>query len=100
MGYSEQQFRCTTPRFFYSAAQGFLEQETAREQARWEQARLTAFYAAAPHVKGLKPSDVLAFTWERERRKAETPRLVPEKLAQQRVEFDELARSIWAAKPQ
>lgn len=42
----------------------FIAGLNRRNRAGWEQARLTAFYAALPHLKDFKFSDMPTFSWE------------------------------------
>lgn len=44
----------------------FIAGLNRRCRAGWEQARLMAFYAARPHLKDFKFSDMPTFSWEEE----------------------------------
>lgn len=79
MGYTEKEFRTTTPHYFYAAQRGFEQ----REQAAWERMRWMAYFALMPHIKKntLKtPADLLSFPWEQgsKRRKVITPDMLAE----------------------
>jgi hypothetical protein len=72
LGWSEEQFWLSTPRFLLNAMKG----AASREQEAWERARFIAFYAVQPlkaHANNWRinrPADLLIFDWERHRIKA------------------------------
>ena len=92
MGWTEMQFYLCTPAFFFTAYDGFVEQE----QIEWERARYVSFHAIHPlkgHVERNKwkinsPSDLGAFAWEKKKAKKNVPRLTPEEYKRISDELD------------
>lgn len=59
-----------TPREFSNSVRGYSEETEQRSREAWEQARLIAYYAVAPHVKGGKAmSQMIPLPWDKEGRK-------------------------------
>ena len=80
MGWSEREFYLSTPAFFFTAYEGFAEQQ----QLEWERARYIAFHAIQPlkaHANKWKINrltDMGLFPWEKAKAKADVPQLTPE----------------------
>jgi hypothetical protein len=67
MGWTEREFWLCTPSYFFAAYRGHLEQERDRQTENWAQARLVAYYTAAPHLDPKKPfrmTDILRLPGE------------------------------------
>jgi len=63
--------RCT-PLEFSAVYQGWAEAEQRRERAAWERTRMQCTCMLQPYSKrGLKPTDVMKFAWDREMRNEE-----------------------------
>lgn len=55
-----------TPREFHNAVKGFAEQIEQDSRERWEQARMVAYYAVAPHVKkGKTMQGLIPLPWDK-----------------------------------
>lgn len=56
-----------TPREFSNAVRGYNEEQEQRSRETWEQARLIAYYAIAPHVKkGKDMRGMIPLPWDKE----------------------------------
>ena len=101
MGWSEDQFWRSTPAFFFAAYHGHQEQENNRARNAWAQARLIAYYAAAPHLdskKTFQMSDILVLPGEEAAVNLEFSQVSTEDMERFNREADEIyAKSI---KPQ
>lgn len=58
-------FEALTPDELDEVLKQYTEQEEARQRSGWEQARMIAFSAVAPHSKRIRrPTDLLKFEWD------------------------------------
>ena len=58
-------FEALTPDELDEVRKQYTEQEEARQRSGWEQARMIAFSAVAPHSKRIRrPTDLLKFEWD------------------------------------
>lgn len=58
-------FEALTPDELDEVLKQYTEQEEARQRNGWEQARMIAFSAVAPHSKRIRrPTDLLKFEWD------------------------------------
>lgn len=65
------EFLDMTPREFSNAIDGYVKETEQRSREAWEQARLIAYYAVAPHVKGGKPMHrMIPLPWDKEGRES------------------------------
>lgn len=81
---SPELFGDMTPREFSNSVRGYSEEVEQRSREAWEQARLIAYYAVAPHVKGGKPmSQMIPLPWDKEARETTGER--PDREALQRL---------------
>lgn len=65
---SPELFGDMTPREFSNSVRGYSEETEQRSREAWEQARLIAYYAVAPHVKGGKSmQSTIPLPWDKER---------------------------------
>lgn len=83
-------FEALTPDELDEVLKQYTEQEEARQRSGWEQARMIAFSAVAPHSKRIRrPTDLLKFEWDgKPLRKEEEERMT---LEERRRLMDELA---------
>ena len=83
-------FEALTPDELDEVLKQYTEQEEARQRNAWEQARMIAFSAVAPHSKRIRrPTDLLKFEWDgKPLRKEEEERMT---LEERRKLMDELA---------
>ena len=83
-------FEALTPDELDEVLKQYTEQEEARQRSGWEQARMIAFSAVAPHSKRIRrPTDLLKFEWDgKPLRKEEEERMT---LEERRKLMDELA---------
>ena len=83
-------FEALTPDELDEVLKQYTEQEEARQRSGWEQARMIAFSAVAPHSKRIRrPTDLLKFEWDgKPIRKEEDERMT---LDERRKLMDELA---------
>jgi len=51
MGWSEEQFWFSTPRYFQNACTGFIDQQREEQIEGLRRTRLAAFYSFLPHTK-------------------------------------------------
>lgn len=73
---TEQQFLDATPYWFRRKLAGFQRLEFMRDRAEWDKTRWLAAMLLQVHTKKqLKPTDLLEFPDERERRQKETIRI-------------------------
>lgn len=83
-------FEALTPDELDEVLKQYTEQEEARQRSGWEQARMIAFSAVAPHSKRIRrPTDLLKFDWDgKPIRKEEEERMT---LEERRKLMDELS---------
>lgn len=83
-------FEALTPDELYEVLKQYTEQEEARQRSGWEQARMIAFSAVAPHSKRIRrPTDLLKFEWDgKPLRKEEDEKMT---LEERRKLMDELS---------
>lgn len=83
-------FEALTPDELDEVLKQYTEQEEARQRNGWEQARMIAFSAVAPHSKRIRrPTDLLKFEWDgKPLRKEEEERMT---LEERRKLMDELS---------
>lgn len=83
-------FEALTPDELDEVLKQYTEQEEARQRSGWEQARMIAFSAVAPHSKRIRrPTDLLKFEWDgKPLRKEEDEKMT---LEERRKLMDELS---------
>ena len=83
-------FEALTPDELDEVLKQYAEQEESRQRNAWEQARMIAFSAVAPHSKRIRrPTDLLKFDWDgKPIRKEEDEKMT---LEERRNLMDELA---------
>ena len=83
-------FEALTPDELDEVLKQYTEQEEARQRSGWEQARMIAFSAVAPHSKRIRrPPDLLKFEWDgKPLRKEEDEKMT---LEERRKLMDELS---------
>jgi hypothetical protein len=70
---TEDQFLNATPYWFRRKIDGYRRKQAQQDRAEWERARWIAAALLQPHSKkAIKPTDLLEFADEAERRKKET----------------------------
>jgi len=64
-----------TPREFSNAVRGYSEEMEQQGRESWEQARMIAYYAIAPHVKkGRSMGSLIPLPWDSPAKKTELDR--------------------------
>lgn len=97
LGWTEREFHCSTPRYLFLAWKGRLEMDMDAERSAWMRARMVAYYAVAPHSKGIKSQyDVVKFDWEKP--KNQTINLPVDVAERLHSEMDAIAAKLWAQK--
>jgi len=84
MGWTERDFFCSTPRYFFHAYNGHMKQERDRFHQNLAAARIVAYYAIAPHLekdKSLKFSDIVRLPGDEENEAPQFAEVTPEELA-------------------
>jgi len=101
MGLTVDQFYDMTAREFRAAAKGYAERTEQEGRERWEQARMVAYYAAAPHLRKSKTMmSLIPLPWDRNplaEKFGPGERPTPEQIEQMFARLDKIKK--WQDKP-
>jgi hypothetical protein len=66
LGWTEEQFWDSTPRTFTNAYRGWAKQKEILQRGDWERVRQLAYtLVQVQSKKRLKPTDIMAFEWDK-----------------------------------